>query len=342
MVVRRANIVCAMLCGKVREFVASFRSFGFVYAWAGFVWWICFYLRPPFAFKVSTWALSKKTEFLDRYIAAHYADILNSYRDISYAGKRVKVPRIWVFWGQGEENMPPLVKACYQQLISHNENVTLVTVRNVTEFIDLSPDIIKKVRSGKLSWAHYSDIVRTTLLAKHGGLWLDATVWVAGAIPFTKLEEMSIFTANGKVPSNSKSICFWTSMEWNWSSWCLYAREQNNLLFLFVSEMLQAMALREKCWPDYVIQDYLIHYACRTFPEVRDAMESMNIECANRNQLANLMNQTYDSKVYAALINTDFLFKLSFRAPWVERDSDGNMTFYGYLLSNLSKQCQGN
>lgn len=51
--------------------------------------------------------------------------------------------------------------------------------------------------------------------------------------------------------------------------------------------MLQAIAINERCWPDYVIQDYLILYACRNFQQVRNDMQKcQKYECKYRNRLA--------------------------------------------------------
>ena len=65
--------------------------------------------------------------------------------------------------------MPVLIKACYKQLTSLNDNVILVTKQNLHEYVDIPREIYYKVESGKLTWAHFSDIIRTTLLAQHGG-----------------------------------------------------------------------------------------------------------------------------------------------------------------------------
>lgn len=316
------------------EFISKWRYFGFWLAWYNFIWWLCFYIRQPFRWRLSSWAMKRKTSWLDKYIEKNYADILEKYKNnrnlkTENASKHI----IWVFWGQGESQMPHLIKACYRQLTTYNDNVVLITNENVSKYIHLIDIIYKKVGDGHISWAHFSDIVRTTLLAQYGGLWLDATVWVSGKIQFNMLEQMPLYSANGKVSVTNKSVCFWTSFEWNWSSWCLFANCVHYQLFDFVSEMLQAIAVNENYWPDYVIQDYLIYYACIHFPMVKNDMDNCQLyESKYRNHLANLMNMPYDEKIYKDLIKSDFVFKLSFRSPWMKQTSDGRMTFYGRIL----------
>lgn len=321
---------------RIKEFFALWKNYSFSYACYSILWWFCFYIRPPFCGKISTFAINKKTKWLDRYFKNNYHDIINKYLEKDWQTKEIESTHIWVFWGQGEENMPPLVKACYKQLTHYNNNVILLTNQNIKGYIELPCIVFEKVNSGKISWAHFSDIVRNTLLAKRGGLWIDATVWVAGTIPFDKLSEVEVFSANGKVPVSSRSIRFWTSFDYNWSTWCMWSRNINSILFSFVSEMLISIAEREKVWPDYVIQDYLIYYAYKYLPAVAEMFEqSTSIPCDKRNMLATVMNNKFNENVYAELTKSDFFFKLSFRTKWKKETEDYKQTFYGRILEDI-------
>ena len=321
---------------RFKEFFLLWKHYSFLYAWYSIIWWVCFYTRPPFCNRLSTYAINKKTKWLDKYFAQKYKDIIEKCQNWQFETLPVEEPFIWVFWGQGEENMPPLVKACYRQLTHYNENINLVTIENVNKHIELPDIIFEKANAGKISWAHFSDIVRNTLLARYGGLWLDATVWVSGAIPFERLSQVNIFSANGKVPSTSSSVKFWTSFEYNWSTWCMWSKHANNQLFSFVSAMLIAIGEREKQWPDYVIQDYLIYYAYKNLPGIANMLEeSKAIPCYKRNKLANIMNNEFNEDKYRELTKEDFVFKLRFRTNWNKTTKDSKQTFYGRILENI-------
>lgn len=319
----------------MNEFFSKWRYWGFALAIYNLIWWLCFYLRPPFALKVSAWALKRKTLIFDNYFNKKYADVINQYKR-NLISTPVNSICIWVFWGQGEENMPPLVKACYRQLTHFNDNVILITNKNIEDYVILNPLIYSKVKEGYISWANFSDIVRTTLLSKYGGLWVDATVWIPQKIPFQILSNFDIFSPNGRVSQTNRSVQFWTSYEWNWSTWYLWSKNAHNKLFLFISSMLQAIGEREKCWPDYVIQDYLIYYACRFFPDVQKSMEKIQgISGKRRNDFASIMNQSFDIIQYTDLTSSDFAFKLSFRSHWKTKTSSGIETFYGRILNGI-------
>lgn len=321
---------------RFKEFFALWKNYSFAFACYSILWWVCFYTRPPFCNRISTFAINKKTKWLDKYFAHRYKDVIEKHQYRELDTKPTEKAHIWVFWGQGEDNMPPLVKACYRQLTHYNENVTLVTLENVKTLIELPAIIYEKANAGNISWAHFSDIVRNTLLAKYGGLWVDATVWVRGKIPFDQLSQLDVFSANGEIINATRSVKFWTSYEYNWSTWCMWSKGTNNRVFAFVSEMLIAIAEREKQWPDYVIQDYLMFYAYKNISGVKEMLEqSRTIVCNKRNELAQIMNEAYDENKYRELTKDDFVFKLSYRAKWLEVTKNGKETYYGRILRDI-------
>lgn len=315
------------------------KNYAVSYALHNLLWWICFYARPPFAHRLSTYAIKKKTAWLDQYIEKNYDDIISQFKtNLPKEEEAEDNKRIWVFWYQGEEQMPPLIKACYTQLTKHNNNVTLITKDNLRQYIQLPDIIYKKAEKGTIKLANFSDIVRHTLLDAYGGLWIDATVWVPYAIPFEKMVCHPIFTANCKYEGSDRSIRFWTTFEWNWSTWCLWSRGKHYPLYAFVSKMLQTIAIREKCWPDYVAMDYIIYYACRKFNSIGDDMEKIPLKNPLRNELANRMNQPFNKKDYEDLVKNECFFKLSFRTDWQKSTKDGSLTYYGFLLSQNNQQ----
>ena len=232
---------------RLLDFYYKSRYYSIAFAFWDFVWWICFYLRPAIIMELSTYAIKQKTAWLDHYIEKRYQTIIQSFEQFNKETISVNkgCRRIWVFWGQGEDPMPVLVRACYKQLISLNGNVVLVTKENVHDYVDIPAAIYQKVESGKLTWANFSDIVRTTLLAQHGGLCLMPQYGLHAHSLLMISRQCLFYSVNGKVPVNNKSVRFWSSFEWNWSSWAMLANEPGSLLFQFVSQMMQAIAVKE-------------------------------------------------------------------------------------------------
>lgn len=316
------------------EFFRNTFYYSPTFAFYSLIWWIGFLIRTPFSWKLTSFAIKRKTEWLDSYFNRKYSDILSKYKNLEDKEETVEKHNIWVFWGQGADAMPELVRACYNQLIRHNSNVVLVTSDNVNDIIDLPKGVFEKVKRGIIGWANYSDIIRNTILSKYGGLWLDATVWVAGEIPMSKLKKLPIFTAKNKEKIYSNSVCYWSSFDLNWSSWCLWANNKNNILFCFVRDMLQAIAEREHYWPDYVIQDYFYYFACQRFKQVREQMELISINSPNRGKLADILNEKYDKKKFDLLMSEGLVFKLRYRKPWKKFTPTGEQTVYSHIVKD--------
>lgn len=324
-----------ILTKTIREFSSIRKHFGCKLACYNLLWWVNFYLRSPFRYNLSKWALLHKTRILTQFIESNYSHIISKYNTPQSGTATSSSNRIWIFWGQGENTMPTLVESCYKQLRQNNANVVLLTNKNIHEYIDLSPVVTAKVTSGQLSWAHFSDIIRTKLMYTHGGLWLDATVWVPEQIPFDKLNNFDFFSANGHINNNRNSICFWTSLGYNWSTWCLWAGKKDLPLYGFVSEIMERVATDYSAWPDYVFQDFLFYYAVKNLSGINELIIKNNeLPCQNRNTLATLMNKPFDNDEYTKLTNENFVFKLSFRTAWTAKTPDGKLTYYGKLIES--------
>lgn len=320
----------------LKKTVKISKAYSFKFALYGLLWWVGFFIRTKFSWNLTSYAQKHKTKWLDNYFEKKYADIINKYRNIRLdQATHNDTPMIWFFWGQGEMKMPPLVKACYRQLTYYNSNVCLISDENIDQYVSIDSIIIDKVKNGEIGYANFSDIIRNTILARYGGLWLDSTVWVSGAIPFQKLETLPIFTANNNELISGKSVRFWSSYDWNWSSWCLWSRNPGHPFFCFVSDMLIAIAMRENFWPDYVIQDYLFYYACRNIPGISEQMDMINLHNPNKDQLAFLMSKEFDMEQYNKLTEIECFFKLRYRTPWPTHTKDGKETFYGRILRNI-------
>lgn len=122
-------------------------------------------------------------DYLDKFIVLNQGEASDVCKN-RITEKKVNFP-IWVCWLQGIDNAPEIVKVCIHSIkkyISGGE-MTIITLDNLSEYIDLPDFIIKKYKEGIISSTHLSDIIRVTLLSVYGGCWIDATVYVMGKIP---------------------------------------------------------------------------------------------------------------------------------------------------------------
>lgn len=147
-----------------------------------------------------------------------------------------KFPKIiWTMWQQGESQMPETVKASMKTIKDFAKRngceFHLLTDENLHSYITISKDIIEKYKEKKLKAAHYSDIVRFSLLYQYGGIWMDATLFVS---PYATLEmfEEEFFSLNHPPLDTNKmerTIC-----DYKWSGYFLAGQKKDLILNIFV------------------------------------------------------------------------------------------------------------
>ncbi len=87
------------------------------------------------------------------------------------------IPRtIWLLWWQGLEQAPALVKHCYRSWQHHNPgwDVVFLDETNYGDYADVGAILAS---DNDLKLQAKADVIRIQLLARHGGVWVDATCY---------------------------------------------------------------------------------------------------------------------------------------------------------------------
>lgn len=182
----------------------------------------------------------------------HYyvENIINIYTPVTKHPSRYKNNNIenksnylWVFWWQGEDEAPLLIKSCISSIRKNSKNYNLIVVdkKNWLEYIHLPMDIIKKIHEKRISLTHMSDIVRFHLLNNYGGLWLDATVYVSNEIP-------------------NFSLPYWTTKNSPQDVFCVSKARWNGAI-MYCDKGYHFAQFMEECFINYWHEnDFLIDY----------------------------------------------------------------------------------
>ena len=88
----------------------------------------------------------------------------------------INIPKtIWMYWHQGFDQAPVLVKKCVKTWKLHHPkwDIKLLDAQTVNDYMSAFP--ISKEKFELLGLAHRSDLIRTQLLIQHGGVWVDST-----------------------------------------------------------------------------------------------------------------------------------------------------------------------
>lgn len=256
------------------------------------------------------------------------ANALQAFELSSVAGENsVNNGPIWVFWWQGIDNASSRVKACISSIRrnSNGRQVIVITQSNVHEYTSLPDYIFSKLADGNITLTHFSDILRFNLLHLHGGMWMDATLYVAK--PLTSIRYSgSFFTCSGY-----SDPTFFNVSDGKWTGFFI-GGSKNESLFAFMNQFFLDYWKNNDQLIDYFLIDYALEYA------YDHEIGSLRSWCENERgqdnpalfELAPIVSEPFDEEKWLELTEKTDVFKLSWKKPASYPDG----SFGDYLISS--------
>ncbi len=283
------------------------------------------YFSKPFKRNFIYKFVEKKHKFVCDYLSAILDPILENYKDNSNIVSQNPFDRnIWILWWQGIENAPDLVKMCYSSVRKNAENakVHLITKDNLEKYIDIPVFIKEKFESKNMSMPFFSDYIRTCLLEKYGGLWLDATVYVSGGIP-EKCFSQPFFTLHTKevnTPfiSNNRIHCY------------VLGGKKGFSLFKYMRKSVENYWKENSTQIDYYLIDYIIMYGYWHDSQIKETIDNLEYTSESLYQLVKILNKKYSKETIDQLLAENYFSKLNWRKK-CKSTSNGKLTNFGYL-----------
>lgn len=253
---------------------------------------------------------SKKHHEILLYLKSNLSEVINQFHE----KRNIRMSNIqddstiWVLWFQGENNMPPIVKACVKSIKDHagQHKVILLSRENIHTYIDIPSYIYEKIEKKYITLTHFSDIVRMGILSKWGGWWMDATVFCTSTImsydtPFYSVKQTKTYSRY--VKSGNK----WTAY--------LLAVGLNNYVTDFIYKLFLEYWKKYDSMIDYYLVDYAIAIAYDYFPYFRKAIDNNPIDNDLVYQMEENINQPYSTELWHNLLGQRFN-KLSWKHPF--------------------------
>ncbi len=270
---------------------------------------------------------------IHRFLERNFKTLTESYKKmpaVPAATQKAEMSRpatIWVFWWQGYDDAPPLVKKCIDSIRLHagNHSVILLTSENCKSYAELPEYVWEKLENRHITLTHFSDILRMKLLSVYGGLWLDATVFVSNDIPegcFTK----PFFTIH--YPTSTSTI---TSGKW--TGFCQYAR-QGFLLHNYCLDIFLAYWNTYSTLIDYFFIDYVVAHAYEHIPAIHEAIDSVPENNAGVKLLDRLFYEPYNADTYEQVLESAVFHKLNWKRNYPEKGTDGKETCYQHFMQS--------
>ena len=251
-------------------------------------------------------------EYLREFIQKNCKNTQYQTNDIE--NQDVNSETIWVMWWQGVEGMPPIVRACWNQLnkVSSSHKIILITKENWRNYIQLPNYIIEKVNKGKITLTHFSDIIRIYLLNYYGGLWIDATVWVED-LPYYCFNNR-LFTLHG--PGMFPDFI----SRGEWVPFFLGTNERNYKLFSNINIILLNYWEKHNVLIDYLLIDYLIFLIYNNNNDIFQDINSLKIN-KDFYILNSCINNTYVENDFEEMMKKSPLQKLSYKNKFIKNHS---------------------
>lgn len=260
-------------------------------------------------------------ELLNRYCSQVYGNI----EELDYG----ELPRndlsdkdkIWWCWLQGADKAPELVKACRRSLDKLGRDIVQIDEANFAEYADLPDHLIDCYRSGRMSAAHFTDLIRLELLTERGGTWIDATAFVSDANLMDEVILKSNLFAFRAIRAD------YISRYATYDNWLIHASKPSYILE-DIKRMLYAYWSREEGLKHYFLFHILMNLACERHRDEEAGIPIWSTEPCHILQLE--MLKPYNRSRYEQILRMSDVHKLTYK---YDKDIDISGSFLEKILN---------
>ena len=238
---------------------------------------------------------------------------------------------IFIFWCQGnEDKMPSAVKFCFDSVKAHatSHPVILITKDNFSNYVEIPSYITSKVNLGKITLMQFSDIMRMSLLAKYGGLWLDATVWCKEDIPEDYFSYPLFTVQASEWPTSYQFL--------GTGKWCGFILGGNcKDFFGCIRNLFFDYWKQDNVLIDYFLIDLYLYTAYSRYDKAKKLIDSAPKSNHDVLTLARHLHDKVDKEGYQIFVNS--LGSVFNKLNWRINIQDFNAPELGYYLFNEDK-----
>ena len=327
----------------IKRFIPLWHLYGFSVAYGSIIFPFCHlfnHLKPHIA--------KYKHHAILLYLRRHYNYLLDRFIDNIEGIESTIGPDsvIWVCWWDGEEYMPPLVKACYNSIKKYAgvHPVKLITKHNFNDYVSIPEFIIEKLNSGIITLTHFSNILRVNLLYNHGGTWMDATILTLKNI---SIEHLSFYSLKAPAKSASVTLNLFEGISniakpyhvkqgppvSRWSGFLL-AGTKYSPIFAYLKDILNAYWKDHDDQIDYLLFDYTIALGYDNIPIMKKLIDKLPCSDVEKFELEKNLNNNFSYEQFNNYAKTTF-HKLTWKKNFNEYTKDNKLTIYGHIINSF-------
>lgn len=177
------------------------------------------------------------------------------------------VPRkIWIYWADGRDQAPPLVKLCIRswEVMNPGWDVIVLDETNFADYADLSD-----LDGAEVPIQTRSDILRCRLLISHGGVWADGTILCTSPLDNWLFAAMQSNAFMFSRPTVYRMV----------SNWFIAAQPGSRLLIAqnaaYTGYLTDPPIYKQSTPPPYFSFHYTVEYLYRTNSMFRSDLNEM-------------------------------------------------------------------
>lgn len=272
----------------------------------------------------------RKHRLILGYLRKRFPEIMKEIHEtpLLYDGEPVK--KIWVFWWQGLQNAPEIVKKCREILKRENYGkyeIVEVNKDNYNNYCTIPQSILTLLDTGKITVTQFSDMLRACLLYENGGIWIDSTVLTLHPAD-TKIIQYPFYTIHLDKPDDG------TVAKFKISGFFLASKKGNTYMKL-LRDFMFAYWEKQNLLIDYLLIDYCMILITQENQEYAELLNSVPLNNSNVHSLREHINDEYDMKEWNSITKDTNFFKLSYKIELSQTSYAGKLTNYHYILNKL-------
>ena len=259
-------------------------------------------------------------EFLEK----EFYEFIINYEFNTCNQKNSKI--IWTLWMQGYENAPELVKSTIDSIRKfaelNNFQFILLEENTIEKYIVFPKLIKEKMDLGVIDYTKISDILRVSLLAKYGGTWVDATIYIKEEFDSSLLLQNYYTIKTGGIEDYSPNISN--------NRWKGFFLSGNSSLFSFTRDFFFEYYSRYDIAVDYLLIDYIFDIAYKYDEKIKNQMLELEKSNPNLFWLESHLGDEFDQKVWDNITETTKVFKTTYKLSEEIKSNKNN--FYSKLI----------
>lgn len=259
-------------------------------------------------------------EFLEK----EFYEFIINYEFTTCNQKNSKI--IWTLWMQGYENAPELVKSTIDSIRKfaelNNFQFILLEENTIEKYIVFPKLIKEKMDLGVIDYTKISDILRVSLLAKYGGTWVDATIYMKEEFDSSLLLQNYYTIKTGGIEDYSPNISN--------NRWKGFFLSGNSSLFSFTRDFFFEYYSRYDIAVDYLLIDYIFDMAYKYDEKIKNQMLELEKSNPDLFWLESHLGDKFDQKVWDNITETTKVFKTTYKLSGEIKSNKNN--FYSKLI----------